>query len=158
MYREARSLLAGEGFGHYEISNWARPGFECRHNTDCWMGGYYMAIGPGAHGHYGSADGNVRYANGPSVGEWIQAASCGVLPAGQSEVLDEAARDREMVYTSIRMMRGLDTACIGEKAREVVLSSVPRLIGMGLVLREGQTVRLTKHGELFADRVALELI
>ena len=164
LYEAARALLAGAGLVHYEISNWARPGAECVHNLNCWEGGHYLGAGAGAHGHApGAGPGEgTRYSDEPDAGAYMEALARGALPTAFTERIDRATRGRELIYTGLRMMRGLDLAALAAGATDGdadrVRAAAPRLADEGLVIYDGRTVRLTERGELFADRVAVGLI
>jgi len=69
-YDLAESLLRDNGFGHYEISNWAKQGFECQHNLAYWRNADYLGLGPGAHGHFKG----MRYSVIPGLRAYIKAA------------------------------------------------------------------------------------
>ena len=68
MYDLARRRLAEAGFDHYEVSNWARPGEECRHNLVYWTLGDWVAVGPAAAGNLG----DTRYRNRPRLDDWLE--------------------------------------------------------------------------------------
>src|SRR5256714_12339352 len=78
MFLAACELLAAEGYEHYEISNWARPGFECVHNLGYWEGRPYLGLGPGAH----SFRGDRRWWNLRPPHQYIEAVSAGRRPPG----------------------------------------------------------------------------
>jgi oxygen-independent coproporphyrinogen-3 oxidase len=162
MYEGARAALRSAGLVHYEIANWARPGAECVHNLNTWVGGHYLGAGAGAHGHAPGVEGSTRYANVPDAGAYMAAVARGGAPTASSEPIDRAARGRELVYTGLRMMRGIDLAWLAGRASEGdadrVRAAAPRLVDDGMVHFDGRTIRLTERGELFADRVAVELI
>jgi oxygen-independent coproporphyrinogen-3 oxidase len=90
LYGVARRFLASAGFGRYEVSNWARPGMECRHNVNCWRGGFYLGAGPGAHGHAQvtpeQRDAIIAAKQGGCRGEGGGCSSCGPgdVPGGGS--------------------------------------------------------------------------
>jgi oxygen-independent coproporphyrinogen-3 oxidase len=187
MYEEARALLAGAGWAHYEISNWARPGAECVHNVNCWTGGYYLGAGAGAHGHMPpearsqkpeaksqkpkaksqqpsaiSHKSRVRYTNVADPTSYVAAVGRGELPTETQETVDAQARARELLYTGLRMMRGVDLDRLAVEAPaeffEGLVNAAPALEEEGLVRLDGRTLRLTGRGELFADNVVLRLI
>jgi oxygen-independent coproporphyrinogen-3 oxidase len=99
----ADEVLAAHGFVHYEVSNYARPGHEARHNSAYWTGVPYAGIGPSAHGF----DGAVRRWNVDAYAAWIEAVAGGADPIEGSEMLSESARDLETVYLGLRTARGL---------------------------------------------------
>lgn len=92
--------LTAAGFGHYEVSNYALPGFRARHNASYWHGAKYLGIGPAAH----SFDGLERHWNVSSAEEYFVGA-----PAGQ-EILTDRDRFNEYVMTALRTAEGIDLA------------------------------------------------
>lgn len=90
--------LTAAGFEHYEVSNYALPGFRARHNASYWHGTKYLGIGPAAH----SFDGEERHWNASSVEKYIAGA-----PAGK-EVLTQRDRFNEYVMTALRTAEGID--------------------------------------------------
>lgn len=104
MYHQARGLLAGQGFIHYELSNYCRPGLECRHNLAYWQGRPYLGLGSGA---VGCIDGR-RTINPWPPAEFINALKNGVLPAGQVlELMDQRARLSEAMVMGLRLIEGI---------------------------------------------------
>jgi oxygen-independent coproporphyrinogen-3 oxidase len=99
----ADEALAAHGFVHYEVSNYARPGHEARHNSAYWTGVPYAGVGPSAHGF----DGDVRRWNVDAYAAWMTAVADGSDPKEGSETLSEAARALEHVYLGLRTARGL---------------------------------------------------
>ena len=112
-YAILQDMLTGNGILQYEISNFAKPGFESRHNGSYWSGAYYLGIGPSAHSYNGvsrqwNVSNNVRY---------IQSIGSGVIPS-EMEILTEVQRFNELVMTGLRTSKGIDmkrVAAIGEK-------------------------------------------
>jgi oxygen-independent coproporphyrinogen III oxidase len=113
-YRLATELLAARGWRGYEISNWARPGHESRHNLVYWEREPYEAVGPGAH----AFDGVVRRWNAAAMQPYIDALNpdrgAPTLPPGGSEVLDDATAAAERVILSLRLDRGVAMAVADE--------------------------------------------
>ena len=97
-YTLVHETLTGAGFEHYEVSNFALPGFRARHNAAYWHGVKYLGIGPAAH----SFDGEERHWNASSVEKYIAGA-----PAGK-EVLTRRDRFNEYVMTALRTVEGID--------------------------------------------------
>jgi oxygen-independent coproporphyrinogen-3 oxidase len=95
--------LAGAGFEHYEVSNYARPGHRARHNAAYWRGVPYLGVGPSAHGF----DGTERRWNHAAVTAWEQAVDRGEDPLGGHERLTAANRVAETVYLGLRTVDGL---------------------------------------------------
>ena len=108
-YEVADAVLAGAGYRWYEISNWARPGAECRHNEAYWRDWDWYGAGPGAHSHLG----DVRMWDVKHPVAWAGRVAAGRLPVAGHEVIDARARELERVMLGIRMREGLDLAGLG---------------------------------------------
>ncbi|HEX2576500.1 MAG TPA: radical SAM family heme chaperone HemW [Aquihabitans sp.] len=143
-YLLATDRLGAAGFEWYEISNWARPGHECRHNLLYWTGGEYLAVGCAAHGH---RDGR-RYWNHRTPERYLAAVEAGRSPESGAEELDADERRVEGLQLAIRTRGGVDGA---EVADEVVAELE------GLVIRAQDRVVLTPQGRLLANEVAIRL-
>jgi putative oxygen-independent coproporphyrinogen III oxidase len=104
MYLLADELLAAAGLGWYEISNWARPGFESRHNLVYWLGGAWEAVGPGAHAFDGE---RTRRWNSAQLGGYMAALEGHRPPPGSSETSDQATVRAELAILRLRTSRGL---------------------------------------------------
>jgi oxygen-independent coproporphyrinogen-3 oxidase len=98
-------LLDGAGFEHYEVSNYARPGREARHNSAYWSGVPYVGLGPAAHGF----DGEVRRWNEHGYAAWRDRVLAGADPIAGSERLSTENRIAESVYLGLRSRIGLAT-------------------------------------------------
>ncbi len=142
--------LASAGFTWYEVSNWSRPGGECRHNLGYWDGGQWWGAGPGAHGY---VDG-TRWWNVKHPKAYAQSLAEGRLPVADSESLDDRARHTEDVMLRLRLRRGLPVATLS--AAE--LARADEAIDDGLVHRRSDRLVLTDHGRLLADAVVRDLL
>jgi oxygen-independent coproporphyrinogen-3 oxidase len=138
MYHAARVLLAKNGYTHYEISNWARPGFECRHNVDCWQMRPYIGFGAGAAGF----DGVYRTETSQCLQSW--------------RALEKIPADieTERIILGLRMLRGLPRTAFSP-AHEKALTS---LISSGLLAETSGNIALTLRGLDFANTVFAEFI
>ena len=144
-YEMATERLDAAGYGWYEISNWARPGHECRHNLLYWTGGEYLAVGCAAHGH---RDGR-RYWNHRTPERYLNAIETGASPESGSERLDGDDRRVEGLQLAIRTRRGVP----GGEVSDRVLGELE-----GLIERvPGDRVVLTPAGRLLANEVAIRL-
>ncbi len=140
MYHSIRQFLLNSRFVHYEISNFARAGFEAVHNSIYWTGGEYIGLGAGAHGYL---DG-VRYQNMENVQKYLDAES----PVVSKIVLTEEDKEEEKYMLGLRMLRGIpiDTN-----------PKFPKLIAEGLLEMTEGNVRLTEKGLDIANYVICEL-
>ncbi|MBV9411857.1 MAG: radical SAM family heme chaperone HemW [Acidimicrobiia bacterium] len=142
-YAVADRALADAGLHNYEISNWARPGRECRHNLLYWRQGDYRGIGCAAHSH----EAGRRWWNVRTPERYIAAIEAGRSPVVGSEELDEQTRAIERLQLSLRTSDG------------VPVSTVPNNPALDPLLeREGGRARLTVAGRLLANEIAVRLI
>lgn len=148
--------LAMNGFEHYEISNYAKPGCYAVHNTNYWKGVPYLGIGPSAHGF----DGTQRYININNNTKYIESILQNQLPE-HIEFLTEANKFNEYIMTSLRTMWGIDLKKIktdfGQAYAEQVRKEIQPFLKEDHVILENDKVTLTASGKLFADGIAAEL-
>jgi oxygen-independent coproporphyrinogen-3 oxidase len=156
MYEAADVRLAGAGFAWYEISNWARPGHESRHNLAYWRHEPYEAAGPGAH----AFDGVVRRWNAAGLEAYV-GALCPPdgrrprLPAGGRERLDPAAGSAERVILALRTADGvaLEAATVPPLA-----GAIDWALETGLLERDLLRLRLTTRGRLLSNELFARLV
>jgi putative oxygen-independent coproporphyrinogen III oxidase len=149
-YAVADARLTAAGLGWYEVSNWSRPGAECRHNVLYWTGADWWGIGPGAHSHVGG----VRWWNVRHPAAYADRIAAGVSPAHAREVLDEETRRVERVLLELRLRSGLLLDALDDEGR----AGVPEQVERGLVTVEGDRLVLTDAGRLLADGVVRDLL
>ncbi len=140
--RAVAEVLAGAGFRRYEISNFARPGFESRHNLLYWRSEDYLGAGAGAVGCVRSGGGAVRWTNHREVEPWLAAVDAGELPSASEEQLGPSELANERIMLSLRTAQGLDAAVLGPARR----AEVEALVRAGLAELEGGRLRLTAAG------------
>jgi putative oxygen-independent coproporphyrinogen III oxidase len=149
-YELVDARLSAAGMSWYEVSNWSRPGGECRHNLGYWDGGQWWGAGPGAHGYVGLTRWwNVKHPN--AYAEMLAGAT---LPVAGFEQLGTDARHTEDVLLKTRLRTGLPLALLGAAERERATA----VIADGLVLPEGDRLVLTPRGRLLADAVVRTLL
>jgi len=145
MFERTRDMLGSAGFVDYEISNFARPGFESQHNLGYWRGADYLGLGPSAC----STVGGRRWRNVPDSRVYAKRIARGESVRGELEDLDPATRAKERIMFGLRMREGVARAEFGEDAARLT-----ELATHGLAFEEGGRVRLTPQGKLVADSVA----
>ncbi|MDT5350529.1 MAG: hypothetical protein QOH91_3816 [Mycobacterium sp.] len=149
-YELVDERLSAAGFTWYEVSNWSRPGGECRHNLGYWDGGQWWGAGPGAHGFVGATRWwNVKHPN--SYAEILAGAA---LPVAGFEQLGADALHTEDVLLKTRLRQGLPLTRLGDDERERATT----LVGDGLLVCEGDRLVLTPRGRLLADAVVRTLL
>ena len=158
MLRHARCRLQAAGLIPYEISNYARPGEECRHNLLYWTGGNYIGLGPSAASHVEG----WRWKNRPHLGEWESAVGSDHLPAADLERLTGEQRQGEWVMLRLRLASGIDfdayAAQWGCDARTVYHDALTRLARLGLIEMDEQRFALSEAGLAVADAIASEFL
>lgn len=162
MGQRVREIFLAAGYARYEISNFAKPGYESRHNTLYWRGHEWVAAGCGAHGFLRLPTGEgLRYANPRKPGPYLEAVEAGP-PEANTETVDVEGLYEERVFLGLRLAEGLDL----EEAAAATVGAVPagtweaadRLVEMGLLTRDGSHVACTDRGLDFHTEVALRLL
>lgn len=148
MYDAARRTLAASGLRQYEISNFSRPGAECRHNLKYWRREGYHGFGPSAHGLAfppGKAPLGLRAANPPSLSDYARRIREGRLPWTQTRVCRRADAWKESLIFGLREIDGVDAAEIEKRIGappQLTRDAVNSLVASGRLLREGSRLRL----------------
>ncbi|RYE01020.1 MAG: radical SAM family heme chaperone HemW, partial [Sphingobacteriales bacterium] len=148
--------LKADGYEHYEVSNFAKPGMRSRHNSSYWRGLPYLGLGPSAHSYNGQA----RSWNVANNNRYIQSLSEGIVPE-EAEVLTRAQRLNEYLMISLRTCEGIDRARVATEATGPELQDIDRRLAVflreGLVRMTPSGFALTEEGMLRADGLAAEL-
>jgi oxygen-independent coproporphyrinogen III oxidase len=153
-YELAQERLEAAGYHHYEISNWAKPGFESKHNLKYWRRQPYLGFGAGAH----SFSGTERWANAHDAAAYVAAIQGGRLPVEQLERLTAESALEEELFLGLRQLDGIDVGRI-EKEYGISLSArFDPLASAGLVKTEGRTVRLAPEKLSVSNEVFVELM
>jgi len=138
-------ILANAGYRQYEISNYARPGFECLHNLAYWLGKDYLGIGPSAF----STIGLRRWKNTPDTSRYIEQIQSNVEPVAFEEDLTGEIRQAEEIAFGLRMENG-----VSEKRMAKWPEEVASLLTEGYLEWTDRRLRLTARGKMVADSVA----
>jgi len=162
MGRLVRGALEAAGYARYEISNFARPGFESRHNTLYWLGREYVAAGCGAHGFRRDGQGGIRYGNPRKPEAWLAAVEAGGPSEVERDEIDPAELFEERIFLGLRLAGGVDLEeaaadTIGALPEDV-LAQADALVKQGLLVREGARVWCTDRGFDFHTEVAVRLL
>jgi oxygen-independent coproporphyrinogen-3 oxidase len=144
--------MAAAGYEHYEISNFARPGFRSRHNSSYWQRKQYLGFGPSAH----SFDGNRRWWNVSNNHRYIESITRGAFPV-EIEELTDTQKTNELIMVSLRTMEGLDFSSLDPALRKELLKESQKYIAGGKLTIEDNFLRLTDSGKLLADGIAADL-
>ena len=158
MEKEGIRMLASRKYVRYEISNYARPGKQCRHNLLYWHHDNVRGFGSSAH----------SYINGRHITnicrpeEYNARIHAGQSPAASEESLDLHTRAREAIAFGLRLMDGVSldgvAARYGVTVRQDLLQPLSQLKAEGLVVEEGDRLKLTSLGIRFADRVGMAVV
>ncbi len=173
MFEWSREHLQGVGFEHYEVSNWARPGQECRHNLAYWHNAEWLGLGAGAHSHLF----DWRFADAASPSRYIKSVNETPQPAGSAagENLLEAMRQvtfrepedqqREMsetVVLALRLRRGLNLAAFeqryGQTVEDAFVPNLEETLSLGLVEIADGHLRLRDEAVLLGDEAFLRFL
>jgi len=148
--------LQQAGYEHYEISNFAKPGYRSRHNSSYWGGKKYLGLGPSAH----SFNGYSRQWNVVNNVLYIQSMALGTVPF-EAEQLSSTQQLNEYIMTSLRTMEGLDLQQVekkfGAKANAALLRNARKFLTTEKLFSNGHCLQLTREGKLFADGIAADL-
>ena len=144
------------GYEHYEISNFAMPGYRSRHNSSYWQGKKYFGIGPSAH----SYDGVSRKWNVANNALYIQSIKKNIIPY-EEEKLTAMQRLNEYIMTSLRTMEGIDLKIVEEnfsaEERKRIENEIQKYIHQRKIIFKEEKIILTDEGKLFADGIAADL-
>ena len=146
MFGVACEVLASAGYRHYEVSNWAKPGFECRHNLGYWERRPYLGLGAGAHSYRE----NHRWWNIRPPEEYMAQVEAGRLPVGGEERLDPSDAYLEEVFLKLRILEGIPASWIDEEVAAPFIES-------GLLEVEFGQLIPTERGMLLLNELVLAL-
>jgi oxygen-independent coproporphyrinogen-3 oxidase len=140
------------GFEHYEISNFAIPGFRSKHNSAYWQGKPYLGLGPSAHSYNGSS----RQWNIANNALYIQGLINNHLPF-ETEILTAKQKCNEYIMTRLRTLEGLDIRWVQEQFDYKILPFAEKFISGEFMQLQNNFLQLTHAGKLRADGIAAEL-
>jgi oxygen-independent coproporphyrinogen-3 oxidase len=156
----AQEVLAEAGWVHYEIANWAAaPSFVSRHNAIYWRNGDYAGIGAGAHGHLAGQ----RVMNQPSPQRYIAALAKGGTPRTNVEAIDEETAIGETMMLGLRLLtagvhRDAFLMRHGIAVDGKFAAPIARMQAQGLLIDDGDAIRLSARGAMLANSVAAEFL
>jgi len=162
-HRVACTTLTEAGYAQYEVSNFARPGQECRHNLAYWSNAYYVAAGVGAHGHLPALAASalgidsdssavaIRYWHGRGIAAFVAGVGEGLLPIRGSESIDAGMREQERIMLGLRLQRGVRLVSAASRAEARILEAA------GLLALDDGMTRTTRAGESLLNAVTERL-
>jgi oxygen-independent coproporphyrinogen III oxidase len=158
MYNYAIDYFAGSGYTHYEISNFARPGFQCLHNLNYWDRGDYIGAGAGAH----SFISGVRSINTKDIQEYAAKLDSALIPETQPIKLTPEDEMREFIFLGLRKTGGISLSkmpvAIGSvPSRELLLDVCRELVDGGYTELSGDFLRFTRKGIVISNAIIVSL-
>jgi oxygen-independent coproporphyrinogen-3 oxidase len=153
-YDLACEILAAAGYEHYEISNWAKPGFASKHNLKYWRRDPYLGFGAGAH----SFNGSTRWANAHDSAQYVAAIQDGKLPAEQIEAVTAQQAQEEEIFLGLRQLRGINLDQMDAGYVAALSGKFTLLQSAGLLERDGNILRLAPQKLSISNEVFVELL
>ena len=153
MYYLLIDRLEVAGYEHYEISNFARPGFRSRHNSSYWTDVPYIGLGAAAH----SYDGRERRWNPSDLAIYIKGIEAG-QPVCESEPIDATTHYNDRVMLALRTSDGLDLTTLSDADRRYLQHLAKKYIDEGLLIQSGNRLRLSKSSLFVSDMVISDLM
>jgi oxygen-independent coproporphyrinogen-3 oxidase len=158
MYEYADERLQDEGYENYEISNWALPGHQSRHNLTYWHNLPYLGMGAGAHSFYA----HRRFSNVLDPNDYIRRVKQGELPEAESETVERAQEMSETAFLALRTAQGLHLPTFEQRFSESFTEYVGDRLRVvdeaGLLEYAGEWLRLSKRGRLLGNEVFMRLL
>ncbi len=146
MFELACAVLGEAGYHHYEISNWAKPGYECRHNLGYWERRPYLGLGAGAHSYRDA----TRWWNTRSPETYLEQIEAGALPIGGQETLEPSDAYLEEVFLKLRILEGVPASWFEPERYD-------RFIESGLLVDDLGRLVPTERGMLLLNELVLGL-
>lgn len=157
-YKKIAKYLKKKGYVRYEISNFAKPEFECRHNIKYWTDTEYLGLGVSAHSYVNY----YRYYNTKRLDTYIDHLKNGESPVYAKEYVTDATRRTERIMLSLRMTKGLDLTEFQEEFKEDLLKSkakqINSLIELGMLEVVDNHLRITENNFNVANSIIVELL
>jgi len=158
MYHFAVDKLSEKGFNHYEISNFAKPGFKCRHNLIYWEAEEYVGIGAGAHSYFEGKRFNNKY----GIEEYISSILSREFPAENIQTISREESMSEFMILGLRLVDGISMnefkARFEKDVFDVFGKQISKLIKKGLIRLDGDRLKLTKIGLDLANMAFVEFV
>ncbi|WP_430534274.1 radical SAM family heme chaperone HemW [Listeria rocourtiae] len=158
MYEMLMSTMEKHGRRQYEISNFAKPGFESRHNIVYWSNEHYFGFGAGAHGYVGE----TRYANYGPLKKYMQPLEKNELPIFQQKELTLKEKMEEEMFLGLRKVAGVDKAQFqakfGKPLDTIFARAIEKTIEKGWLESTQESVRLTRRGRFLGNNVFQEFL
>ena len=162
MYEVLIDKLTAAGYEHYEISNFARPGYRSRHNSSYWNDTPYIGLGAAAHsyavlGGFAVEPHAVRSWNIADLRQYVDAIQRGEIPC-EREIIDADTHYNDRITVALRTSNGLDLDTLPDKYRSYCLHEAQRFIDDGLLRCDGHHLMLTRKGLFVSDYIMGSLV
>ncbi|NWG00556.1 MAG: radical SAM family heme chaperone HemW [Thermoanaerobaculaceae bacterium] len=153
-YLQVGKALVGAGYHHYEVSNFARPGFSARHNLRYWLGRSVLGVGPAAAGQVG----RQRFANVEDIQLYLERLEAGSSPRAWARTLSEHELGVERLMLGLRLAQGVGEGAVQRLAPPEFCEQLQAFLALGLARRRGRRVRLTPRGWLVSSELLAYLV
>ena len=151
----AAEQLETTGFCQYEISNWSKPGGQCRHNRRYWQGEDYLGLGPSAQSYMAGC----RFGNVSNLEQYCRRLKMGELPVVEREPMSILQQDKERVVFGLRLLEGVPINWIEtNKCDPVWAASFASFLEEEFIVQTSERVALTPKGRQFADELGYQLL
>jgi oxygen-independent coproporphyrinogen-3 oxidase len=156
MYKTTQNLLQNSGYEQYEISNYAKNGFECQHNNHYWNIDPYLGFGPSAHGF----NGRIRWENINNINSYIDLAKNGQTTVIRKQQLTKTQINNEIVGFGIRKVSGFSIKKLSQSYQQQLMQKYKKLKSKwdGMLILENDMLKLSQNGLLYADGIAIDLL
>lgn len=158
MYSILNEHMKNASYRRYEISNFSKPGFECRHNLKYWTGKPYLGLGPSAV----SYDGKTRRKNKADIENYLKSAKEGIDFLSETEIIDRETALRESIMSGLRLAEGVSLEVLKDRFDHDLLENkrdtIDSLLSEGMITIEDEFLRLTDKALFISDSVMLKLI
>lgn len=162
MFEKTSGLLRQAGYEHYEISNFALPGYRSRHNQNYWQRGSYLGLGAGAHSFLPSPPFGQRWKNIDDPEGYLHILTDGGLPVDELSGLTEREAMAETLFLGLRMLEGIETerfrSEFGIPLHEAYPGELPGLLADGLLKLNNGRLRLSSRGLILANQVFIKFV
>ncbi|SEN03887.1 radical SAM family heme chaperone HemW [Lihuaxuella thermophila] len=153
MYQLTRSFLEQHGYRQYEVSNFAKPGRESRHNSTYWRNEEFYGLGAGAHGYMN----RTRHANIKGIRQYIDQVQSGIRPVAEVYPVSRQEEIENFMILGLRMMEGVSRSRFASRYGMTVEHAfgpiLARLTEKGLLQQQGDRITLTEKGLIFGNEV-----
>jgi oxygen-independent coproporphyrinogen-3 oxidase len=153
-YELAQAELKSAGYLQYEISNWAKPGFESRHNLKYWRREPYLGFGAGAHSFFGAQ----RWANRHDAAAYVTAISEGKSATESVDTLTPALAVEEEFFLGLRQLSGINLGRIERQYGVRLTRNIGELASRGMVEKHGDNLRLPASKLSVSNEIIVELL